>query len=357
MKKQSLLPHWPLQVRDSVPRFLLFWLLAGLCEFPFWELFFWPESSTFKTRPEFAASLHGFAALLMFFSKPKGEGWLHPLRKGCRTFVFLTLFLPPVGWLNCLVLYYFGIHVPLPSLTWEEDNPAVKKKEMTTLSEKTALSKKERLAMETDIAPLADLIQGEGDAEIRRSAIENLSQIRNPEAIDLLLELRADPSAEIRFYATSALTRIKKDFDEELDAAKMEMKKDVYKVSARIFLAKTYLHYARSHLLDEATAYAYEREALYHLRYAATTPFANEDDFWLMFEIYRSHGEWYKALDTLVTMELREKSDHATLILARCETLFRLGRYGEMKQALEKLQSIDNLPQDKKAAIAWWGIA
>lgn len=356
MKKQSLLPHWPLQVRDSVPRFLLFWLLAGLCEFPFWELFFWPESSTFKTRPEFAVFLHGFAALLMFLSKPKGEGWFHPLRKGGRTFVFLTLFLPPVGWLNCLVLYYFGMHVPLPSMAWEEEGTASQGIMSHALPEKTTLSRKERLSIETDIAPLADLIGGEGDSEIKRSAIENLSQIRNPEAIDLLLKLRADPSAEIRFYATSALTRIKKDFDEELDAAKMEMKKDVYKVSARIFLAKTYLHYARSHLLDEATAQAYEREALYHLRYAATTPYANEDDYWLMFEIYRSHGEWYKALDTLVTLELREKSDLAPLILARCETLFRLGRYGEMKQALEKLKTV-SLPQDQKAMVAWWGIA
>ncbi len=344
------------KVRNNSVRFVFIWVLAGLCEGPFWELFFWPESSTFKSRPELAVSLHGFAVLLMFFSEPKGEGWLHPLRKGCRTFVFLTLFLPSVGWLASLFLYFFGIHAVPPSNAREEDNPLVKEKIATVFSEKTVRSRRERLSTETDIAPLADLIHGEVDVEIKRSAIENLSQIRNPEAIDLLLELRADDSAEIRFYATSALTRIKKDFDEELDAAKMEMKKNIYKVSARIFLAKTYLHYARSHLLDETTSQAYEQEALYHLRYAATTPYVNEDDYWLMFEIYQAQGEWYKALDTLVTLELREKSDRASLILTRCETLFRLGRYSEITQELQKLKSIRDLPPDKQSTIAWWGI-
>lgn len=316
-------------------RFLLLWLAAGLCE----GGFFW----FLDAEAVLALALHGAALLLLIFSVPFVSPW-RPV------FLLFTGLFPVLGWLGSAVLYASAIFFPPKPPIGEEalwwEGPSIK----PILSR--PLARREQVARELDFLPLADVLAGQ-DVDLKRGAVEKLAQFKTPEAIQVLLAHRGDPSIEVRFYVTTALTRIKRELDEELDAAKKQMKKDVYKISGRIFLAKVYLQYSRSGLLDPVTANAYELEAQYHLDFSLQSEFASVEAFQLLIGIYLGRKNWERALQVVKLLEGRAKASPEDLAKIRIDILYRSGRYEEIPKTLAEQAVIFSDPH-WQAMAHWW---
>lgn len=227
-----------------------------------------------------------------------------------------------------------------------------------TFTEPTEFSKlrrEERILQELDFMPVSEIMAGD-DLELKRGAIERLAEIKSEEAIALLTSYRTDPDMDTRFFVTTALSRIKKDFEEQLQAAKEEMKKDVYNIAIRIFLAKSYLQYARSELLDDTTVRVYEGEALYHLQFSIMDEDAPEEVFWLLIDIYQARREWEKVIQVLDVIENRNLGDIENRTIMRIQALYNLERYPGVTEVLEKSVSQKPVGSRVQTLANWWGV-
>ncbi len=336
-------------------RFMFFWGLSGLCEFPFLQtLLGFPYF--FKGHTPFVVLLHVTGSVLLFFCVPKGEGWFHPARMGAKTFFYMGLFLPFVGWIISGILYiHFIKEKDKPYTINQEDDDNFFMDSFPSLSLSIQLPRRNRLQKQLDFIPLVDIIRGPEEIELKRGAIEKLAQINTPETIDLLFSLRSDPVMEVRFYATSALGKIKKEFDERLDAAKEEIKKTSPSSKARLNLAQAYLEYAQSHLLDKVTTSAYETEALFHLQEELNNPFPSLQAFWMLIDLYKNHRRWEQALDLLEKLEHHPETEIILVLKSKIEIIYLMQRYQEIPVLLEKLTQKNKLPDEWTALAQWWG--
>ncbi len=257
------------------------------------------------------------------------------------------------------VFYILGRYIaPQKNLTFDDEN-LFPEKALETAASPVALSsmeRKERIIHELDFTSLADILLGSNLA-LKRGAIERLYQLKSPEAIQLLMQHRNDAHPDVRFYVTAALERIKHDYESDFHSAYLEMKKNIYKNSARLLLAKRYIDYLDSGLLDLALSQKYFEEAIFHLNEIVHSDTPLEDAHWMILDLYKKYPQKYavQVFDILSRLE-NLKADPVKIHKVKVEILFNLGRYTEMKSSLASLQHITKEPE-WSSVIAWWGIA
>lgn len=328
-------------------RFLFFWVLAGALEFPFAEAFFSDAEGHLRRFPMLSLGWHAAASLLLLFSAPLKKGWL---------FFFVSLPFPLFGWAAAPALFFSyrpekEIGKPPEE---EEENAVFPLLPVALPPSKSGISKRRRISGELDLIPLIDIMKGD-DPDLKRGAIEKLASLKDPASIDLLLSCRSDPSVEIRFFVTSALTRVKKELDEDLDAAKHRMQKNANDIDAHVLLAKVYLRHARSHLLDPFTARSYEQDALYHLNFALQSKEAGREVFQMLIDIYSSHDEWEPAFEALQVLEKRGIASPEEIAAVKTELLFHTRRYGELVEELKTMKEKGMVNETLIPAAFWWG--
>ena len=216
-------------------RSLIIWIVVGLCELPVSANLLLGKHMLWSV----AIAAHLVAGILAYLAPAKQAQHRIHLILSTPWAVWLALwvlFLPGVGWI-------FG-SIMLVGSRWgnvkahQDDTGEVLPASALPII-KPAQEPTSRVMQQLDFLPLVEVMACD-DIDLKRSAIEQLARLRSPDAMKILLQYRRDPSLEVRFYVNSALSRIKKEFDEALDAARRQMQLDVYKVSARIFLAKIY---------------------------------------------------------------------------------------------------------------------
>lgn len=328
-------------------RFAGCWILAGALEASFlWHL----ESALWV-----ALACHVVASALIFISVSReGEAG-----RWQWNFLFLTLSLPVAGW-GMLPLLFFGGVSKSASLDLDEDQTLLVGPSMLQNLRAPTQSRRTRILRALDFMPLADILASD-DIDLKRGAVDKLAQLKTPEAVTLLLQHRSDSSTEMRFYVTSALARIKKEYDEELEAAKKELAKAKDAARARLLLARIYLQYAASGLLDDATVQAHRREALYHLGAISKMPDvdrllkgeAGQMQLWL----HISNQSWEEGLSTIDRLAAEDLVDPQELTRARVQILYRSGRFPEVKQAMTQLAQSGIQDKDWSAVANWWGVA
>lgn len=330
-----------------------FWILAGVSETLALYEAIGPGLGLGRSSLMTAFLLHLLAALVYFLGEPRGMGWIAGGRYWSKAGFMIILFLPFFGWLSLPVMYFVkersaDFVAPTDKEEDLEHFLSVPKPHMINAPGETW---RERVMKELDFMPLADILAG-ADDELKRGAIERLATLKTPESIALLMAHRSDPSPEVRFFVTAALARVKKDFDEQLDAAKLEMQKNIYKVSARVFLAKIYLQYVRSGLLDGVSRQAFENEAIYHLEYASKTEYARPEVFEMLSEVRAAREEWPLAFQALEKIKPEEVG--LALLKRKVEILFLAGRYREMVGLLAPLREDKNADSALQALARWW---
>lgn len=335
--------------------FYLYWALAGGLETPFFLVLFSPHNHYLANHFSLSLAMHALATVTVFFSLPKGVDWFHHERCWPKTFILWVGFLPALGWILCGALYLFYRQPKNPDEIFKEDDgekfdPV---RERLFFVEQSAVEHDVKVTQGLDFLPLADILAG-NDTNLKRGAVENLCRLGNYESINLLLAYRNAADPEVRFYVTTALTRIKKELDEELDAAKRQMQKDVYKISSRVFLAKIYWRYARSHLLDVATSRRYVEESVHHLAYVLESGFAREEVYWLLFEIHFEDQNWEACLQDIQKLASQGKGDVTRIFQVKARLYFRMGKYEELLLLINKPDPAINLDAEWQSLMMAW---
>jgi len=214
---------------------------------------------------------------------------------------------------------------------------------------------KQRILKELDISSLAEILLG-SDMDLIRGAISRLGEIKTSEAIQLIQQEQMNTSSDIRFLATTTLIRVKREFEEELDSAKQEIKKDIKNIQARQLIAKKYLNYAMSHLLDHETSQIYLEEAIDHLKFALDSPLPPLETCWTLIDTLMETGRWDEALLLLDRLEKEGRSEIQEIVKHRCLIFFKTCRFDKL---IAELQSLKGKVLDDKSwqsSLHWWGI-
>lgn len=317
-------------------RFLIFWIVSGFLELPL---------SLAAAGQEIFLLSHPFWSLIFHLSAALLLGW-----SGGRVFLVLTLFLPVVGWLLSGILFWQNKNFSLRAVLEEEDwmMVGVKSKPPSPKLKK----RRERILQELDLLPLADIMAGD-DLELKRGAVDRLIALKTLEAVALLQNYRRDSSMDVRFFVTTALAKIKRGFQDEIDAVKEAMQKDIYKLEPRLHLAQSYLRYARSGLLDQETAQSFVGEALHHLQFSAMAEAAPEEVFSTLIEIHSEQKDWEKVLEVIAMLEART-GDGAKELAAKTNALFHLGRHAEVTPLLSQGRTAQILAPELRPVADWW---
>lgn len=343
----------------STARFLALWLLSGALEWPLIEVL---RGELSPLGMGGVLACHLGAALVAFFAVPKGAGWTSRKRLWGEPLALWTLVLPGVGWLLVGLLMLeqaieksrrgnVGSGAVLPEEVFEEQVFSPDASQMRRLYEEAV-----------DVLPAVDALLGE-DPELKRGAIETLSRIRTPQAIARILLARKDPSDEVRFFATSALTRIKDEFENAVKAAEREAleRHGVEQVQAQISLCRIVFDFALSGLMDESG----KREALQScLRWLSGLAQFHDEALRLQYQVLRTSSPM-QALALLDLLMSRFPAEKSGWLKERAELLFSLSRYRDVKATMQELAGVlparspgehQETPQERewRASLLWW---
>ena len=189
---------------------------------------------------------------------------------------------------------------------------------------------------EIDVHPIADILSGD-DMEMKRGAVNLLRRIGSAEAVSLLRKSLSDASAEVRFYAHTALTRLEEDYADALDKAKFRAER-YDSPQSHAELASTYRNYARSGLPEVNMQEHSMVLSCEHWRIAVSKDQENKDYLMRLAEACAESKEFSEALhiyrNNLTDPDLEMESR-----LGICRIFFEMGNFIALFQEVEQLRS------------------
>ncbi len=340
-------PRWP-----RLPTALL-WALAGALEAPSLLLAAgWP----LDMPPALGLAAHAAAALVAFFAPPKERGWLKATRHWGEPLALLVLLLPGLGWAIGGWLLLSRDEAPLnkdayrfDEETLEETNPLA--------AAGTPQAVRRELADALDVLPAVDALLSRS-ADLKRGAIETLGRIRSAEAIGWIIKARASDDPETRFYATTSLTRLKRDFETAAAAAQKESWRKPADLDAQLALHRVRYEHAVSGIMEGDAAASTLRESRERLEtLAARSPEALR----LLYLVTR-RLEPAAALGVLDRLEAEDPARSARWTRERAELLFDLGRHAEVRALLRSRRdallgegaAAGTADRPWLSAVLWW---
>ncbi|MFH2202688.1 MAG: HEAT repeat domain-containing protein [Elusimicrobiota bacterium] len=341
------------QERSSVNlRFILLWLLAGLLEAPLLALMLgWPS-----TIPAWAGVLmHILAAGLVFLAPPREKGYFRHTRHWGESLGIVTLFLPGIGWCLSGWVVLTNSKAPYDKEAYIfEDEAEEEVNPLAGLGSQEALQGE--LADALDVIPAVDALLSNVPG-LKRGAIETLARIQSPEAISWLHKARGDDDPEVRFYATTALTRLNHDFDTAIRAAEREVYKNPGELPPQIALQRVRYEYACSGMLEEEA-----REGLLlECRARLTTMFERVPEAARLLYLVERRLDSERAFSMLDYLEKEMPEQFRRWTKERAELLFSLGRYGDaravLRGRLERVAVTDaETVEDREwnSTLLWW---
>lgn len=330
-------------------RSALLWLAAGALEVPVAALAAGVDWG-FPLPVTLAA--HVASAALMFFTPPRGKGWFLPTRHWAQPMAVACLFLPVAGWAFCgWLLWRSGETTVHKEAHLFQDSSPGEANPLAALGTPQAIRKD--LADALEVLPASDALLSH-DPALKRGAIETLARIRTAESIGWILRARTDPDPEVRFYATSALTRLKSEFEMGIRAAEREAVLHPGDPALRLAIHRVRYEYAASGILDGPARDSILMECR---RQLAAPAERDADAARLAFLVERAldpEGA-YPALDRL---ERLDPALSSRWLRERVELDFALGRHREVARALRerKAQALADGSGDRDwhAAVLWW---
>jgi len=331
-------------------RFAALWALAGVCEAPVLARM---VGFPLPVGAFGGVLLHVAAAALMFVAPPREKGWFKPTRHWGEPLALIALLLPGLGWLACGWMVFFHGEAPFDKEAYRFE--AEGEEDFNPVAASGSQPGRAELSEALDIVPAVDALLSRSSA-LRRGAVETLSRIRTPEAIGWLLDARGDADAELRFYATTALTRLKRDYETAAQAAEREAYQRPGELEPQLALQRVRLEYALSGLLDFAARNALLEECRERLAAHAAR---SAEALRLLFLVERRLDP-SRALGRLDELERAEPERSGYWARERAELLFALGRYRELRALIRErgagLVAATGRAEDEKWASAalWW---
>ncbi len=276
--------------------------------------------------------LSGVSFILFTAPKPRalpGIAFYYP-----RIAALFTIFMPVLGVLGIsIALLSARVLMHSHGLAHEYREKAYQR---TDLDIDLPTNVTEFLYDEVDVHPIADILAGD-DMERKRGAVNLLRRIGSSEAVSLLRKSLVDESAEVRFYAHTALTRLEGDYVKAMDKARSRAERyDSPQTHAE--LASIYRNYARSGLPEVAMRERTLLLACEHWRLAVAKEEGNKEYLMRLAETCVESGELSEASDIYRAMS----ADPAFEMEARlglCRISFEEGNFIALFQEVEQLRS------------------
>ncbi|TBR22359.1 HEAT repeat domain-containing protein [bacterium] len=327
----------------------LVWAGAGLLEFPLVCVL----AAHPTPLPLWAVTLlHLFAAALTFFAPPRGKGWFLPTRHWGESLALAVLLLPGFGWLAAgWLLWYSGeMTAHKEAYRFDQDAPE-DTNPLAALGTPAAIRRE--LADALDVLPAADALLS-NDPALKRGAIETLARIRTPDSIGWILRARTDPDPEVRFYATSALTRLKGEYETGVRAAERESVLQPGDPALRLAIHRVRYEYAVSGILD-APARA---SILADCRVQAAGQAARDPEAARLAFLVERAIDPAGAFPALERLERLDPGRTGRWLRERVELCFLLGRHAETARLLKerRAEALADSSGDREwqSAVLWW---
>ncbi|MBI5595398.1 MAG: hypothetical protein HY928_04845 [Elusimicrobia bacterium] len=340
----------PTPAKTSIDRrFAALWAAAGLCELPVLALLVGFDLGL----PGWAVPLgHILCAALVFFAPSREKGWFLPSRHWGEGLGLATLLMPGLGWVMAgWLVMARGEAVRAKSAYRFDDDAPDDANPLAALGTPEAIRKE--LADALDVLPAADALLS-ADPALKRGAIETLARIRSVDSVGWILRARTDPDPEVRFFATTAITRLNHDFDAAIQASSREVLAKPGDPELQLALQRVRYEYAVSGMLDASA-----REGLLLVSRKALQASAERDPAAarLAFLVEREldPASSFSALDRL---ERLDPGKRLRWVRERAELCFRLGRHAEVRRLLledkEPLLAEAGSDPEWRSAVLWW---
>ncbi len=327
--------------------FILLWMIGGLFEYPFIQMFFFNRSDFFLNHLPLSFILHFLNLFVLVWAFPKGPAWFHRERFWGAPVNIFIVFLPLFGWLLLIALYLFYIFGYIKT-DFLIDEVEIKWEHFPELHRRMVLDRA-HILNEMDVQNLAEILAGE-DKSLKRSAMEKLAQTKTPDALAVLLQYRRDADADLGFYATSNLTKIKREFEEELETLKLSIKKDPTQINLRVKLAQSYLAYQASGMLELEMQHEFIAMAIYQLEQVLLQDAKHVDARLILHQIYFNRQEYQKCLELLATADAS-----LSMLQTRAELYFAMHRFSDLQKCLREIGRLMVTPdQAWQSTLQWW---
>lgn len=334
-------------------RFYALWVLSLSLEYPLLILFFQPILISNQNIVIQSACAHLISSITLLFSYPKSVSWFYHKRKWPQFFFYVSLFLPILGHLIAVFFYIaFRNKKHATHEIFEEANRFLATGTLSIFQLRQDFSKQDTIRNAINFLPLVDILNGD-DLALKRSAIEKLSYISNKESIATLKQYKNDPSAEVRFYITSAIIRIKKNFDEEIGYLKRQIQSTPDSIKLKISLADLYLKYFLSNLLDTHDQDPLLENAIFQLKSVLEKEADNQKALNTLMKCYQLKNDTEnkrKVAQTLLKYGYIQEDEYQKINIS---ALFKERQFTTVTNELHKLSN-DKLDKHWLAFKTWW---
>jgi hypothetical protein len=245
----------------------------------------------------------------------------------------MTLALPLLGYLGFLILYALGSDRPKTAGVLLRDFEAYISYDEVELGNPRKAADADRFILDqVDVSPLRDILSGR-DVALKRGAILSLSRLPRRDAVDLLKGVLADPIREIRYYASTALSDMEREFNDRIFTLVRETERLPTSVDRHVELARIVLEYTEAGLLDEGMVRYFAEIGLRALDKASLI--SAEPRIHLMAaQLHRKGGSVEKAQKALEKYTASAPGDSAAALLL-AEIAFERGDLATMCRIVE----------------------
>ncbi|WP_321402944.1 HEAT repeat domain-containing protein [Maridesulfovibrio sp.] len=292
----------------------------------------------------------GLSFILFTAAKPRalpGTGFYYP-----RIAALFTLFMPLIGLFGVtMTLLAARVFMKSHGLAEEYKEKAY---EGGGIDIDLPSDISEFLYEEVDVHPIADILTGT-DMEMKRGAVNLLRRIGSAEAVKLLRKSLSDESAEVRFYAHTALTRLEEDYAQALDKARFRAEK-YDSAQAHAELASTYRNYARSGLPEVNMQERSMVLACDHWRLAVQKDQENKDYLMRLAESYVDSKNFSDAL-SIYRKSMNDSELELESRLGSCRVFFEVGNFIALFQEVEQMRArpeLDSTDPFKGGIYKFW---
>jgi hypothetical protein len=301
-------------------------------------------------------ALHVLSAVFLFLAPSPGKGYFKPTRHWGEPLFVIGLMLPAFGWVlaGWIVLVHHMAPFDKDAYIFENENSGVD--DANPLAGIVAESASQKnLADALDVVPAVDALLS-ADPGMKRGAIETLARIQTVEAIGWLQKARSENDPEVRFYATTALTRLKAEFETAIRAAEREVYKKPGELEPRVWLQRVRYEYAVSGMLDFDARKLLLEQARSSLEAPSERSAAAARLLFLVEKELNPQGA-FKVLDYLESILPKQRN---RWLRERAVLFFSLGRFAELRKLLSanrlSLIGKEGVLKDRQwhAVLSWW---
>ena len=203
------------------------------------------------------------------------------------------------------------------------------------------------------VVPMADVLRSDSDPDEKRNAIEALSRVETPDAVETLRSALTGDSTEVRFYAASALSRLEERLAARMKALENDLAKGLRdRGLVALELARTSLDYGYYRLTDETRRIEFLERAARHADEAVQR--SRDPEAFLiagraMLELAR-HGD----AERMFSRFLDRVGDDAKGLLWRAEARFRQGRYAGVRDDCRRARAAGGVPEVLADVVGMW---